>query len=298
MTDAEVDILIQKVLCGNNDAFDRLIRDFHASLYAYVRRFVKRHEDVEDVLQETFLNAYKAMRRGHYQHINAAAFSQWLRIIARHVVIYRNPPPKEPEPLVYTNADGEEVVREIPDSASTPEQETERQSLLEFLDDQLDEALIRSQSSQHDKDIGLLKKMAFIYFYVDQLSQTEVVAIISEYARHLGLAQRIAQTTINNWVSRGDILKLLIRHLVEQHRHLLGKLTDLCTVEASLTALEREILRRNWELNEDETAIAHETELPVTQVKETLRDAKRKVVEELFATIKKELHDFRHESDG
>jgi RNA polymerase sigma factor (sigma-70 family) len=289
VTESEVADLVQRVAQGDNGAFDRLMRVFSTSVMCYLRRFISHRENVEDLVQEAFLNAYLAIRKGRYEHINQAALAGWLRRIAWHVMIQRREP--EVEEFVDT-------LENIPEVRAGVAQEVGDQRLFEFLLRQFDEVLIEAEATPQGRGIGLLKKMAFLRFYVDGLSQTETVTAILEYASRIGVTVPVDRVMVNNWIARGDILKLLVHHLVEQHREMLGKLTapeDICP---SLREPEKQALDMHWKQGRNEEAISAATGLPPAQVRKALRCARRKVADGLARVIKKELHDLRYEDRG
>jgi len=292
--ESKLESLIRRVIDGDESAFDDLIRNFRHYVYTFARCHLKQHEDSEDILQNTFLNAHQALRNGHYQHHNLAAFKGWLKTIAWREIIYHHKNRKVAESLYTLDQDGNEMLMSPPDQATTGEA-VEHLSLFEFLDRQLDEVLIKSQPTPQDKDIGLLKKLAFMHFYVDCFSQKQIVTIISAHAARLCVAVAISQATINNWTSRGDILRLLIRRLVERHHDLLGKLTGAQSVWAALTEIEKDLLQQSWKYGESEETIASKAELALSEIENSLRTAKRKVADALFLMIKQELHNLRHD---
>lgn len=63
---------------GDRPAFERLIRSYKGSLYRLLRRYVADADDAYDLLQETFISAWIALRRYDPQQ----PFSRWLRTIA------------------------------------------------------------------------------------------------------------------------------------------------------------------------------------------------------------------------
>ena len=87
--------------CGGDDrAFGHLVRFYTRPLYNYCFRFLNRKEDVEDVLQETFLKAYKAL--GRYDQTRA--FSSWLFTIATHTTYdWLRKKKRFPEMLIIDN---------------------------------------------------------------------------------------------------------------------------------------------------------------------------------------------------
>lgn len=63
---------------GERAAFDALMRREKAGLYAFVRRYVGDADDAFDIVQDTFVAAWRAM--GRYDP--ARPFGTWLRAIA------------------------------------------------------------------------------------------------------------------------------------------------------------------------------------------------------------------------
>ena len=74
------DALISRALSGDEKAFVDLIEAYHAYVYTIVNETVGNSHDAEDVVQETFLNAY----RGLPQLEDSAKFRSWLAEIARN----------------------------------------------------------------------------------------------------------------------------------------------------------------------------------------------------------------------
>jgi RNA polymerase sigma factor (sigma-70 family) len=56
------DKLIALVRRGREDAFDALVDRYRPRLHAFCRNMMRSSEDAEDVLQEVFVNAYRAIR--------------------------------------------------------------------------------------------------------------------------------------------------------------------------------------------------------------------------------------------
>jgi RNA polymerase sigma-70 factor (ECF subfamily) len=73
----DMDILAQ-VSAGNVDAYGKIAGRYNGRLYNFVYRFVGDRETAEDVVQETFLRAFR--KRTEYRAI--ANFSTWLFTIA------------------------------------------------------------------------------------------------------------------------------------------------------------------------------------------------------------------------
>ena len=72
--------LICRAQSGDEGAFVELIRVYYPFVYAIVIRIVNNPHDAEEVVQDTFLNAY----RGLAQYQEMAKFKNWLGEIARN----------------------------------------------------------------------------------------------------------------------------------------------------------------------------------------------------------------------
>jgi RNA polymerase sigma-70 factor (ECF subfamily) len=77
LTDEEV---IRLVRNGETEAFAELVRRTRRSAYRLARRITRNHEDADDVLQESYVKAYRALDRFD----SGRAFAPWfLTITAR-----------------------------------------------------------------------------------------------------------------------------------------------------------------------------------------------------------------------
>jgi RNA polymerase sigma-70 factor, ECF subfamily len=69
---------VEACLRGEREAFDRLVERYQRDVYRLCYRYVNNHEDANDMAQEVFLKAYRALRRFRGE----SAFSTWLYRIA------------------------------------------------------------------------------------------------------------------------------------------------------------------------------------------------------------------------
>src|SRR4051794_1203444 len=76
-TDTEV---IEQVLAGNTACFELLIRRYNALLYKTGRAYGFNHQDTEDLMQETYINAYQHLKKLEHP----AVFKTWLIKIMLH----------------------------------------------------------------------------------------------------------------------------------------------------------------------------------------------------------------------
>src|SRR5262245_24747286 len=74
----EDEVLAHRAAQGDESAFEALVTRFQGRVYRLVRRLTRSDGDAEDVLQETFLQAY----RGLHAFRSEARFSTWLYRIA------------------------------------------------------------------------------------------------------------------------------------------------------------------------------------------------------------------------
>ena len=65
---------------GDRDAFETVIRSFSRSLFAIAYGILQSREEAEDVVQDTFVKAWKSRWRVR----DAGKFPAWLSTIARH----------------------------------------------------------------------------------------------------------------------------------------------------------------------------------------------------------------------
>ena len=110
-TDREGDQqLVERARAGERAAFDQLVAKYHRRLMRLLTRLLNDSAEAEDVVQETFIKAYRALR--HFR--GDAAFYTWLYRIAinsaKNVLLGRkrhapgaagapDAPPPRPEPL-------------------------------------------------------------------------------------------------------------------------------------------------------------------------------------------------------
>jgi RNA polymerase sigma-70 factor, ECF subfamily len=80
--DEDLDI-IARVKAGDYEAFESLVEKYQGRIFRHLRKMVKDTSLVEDLLQETFLNAYKGLNGFE----GSSAFSTWLFKIATNTAL-------------------------------------------------------------------------------------------------------------------------------------------------------------------------------------------------------------------
>ncbi len=77
-TDSQI---IERILAGENQFYELLIRRNNAFLYRIGRSYDYNHHDVEDLMQETYISAYKNL--SSFKHLSS--FKTWItRIMLNH----------------------------------------------------------------------------------------------------------------------------------------------------------------------------------------------------------------------
>jgi RNA polymerase sigma-70 factor (ECF subfamily) len=79
------DTLIEQVLGGNTGLFELLMRRYNERVYRAVRSIVRDEREVEDVMQQAYVNAFTHLR----QFNGSARFSTWLTRIAVNEALAR-----------------------------------------------------------------------------------------------------------------------------------------------------------------------------------------------------------------
>lgn len=74
----EILLLIQRALRGDETAYQELMANYYQRIYALIYQIIKNREETEDLVQDTFMKAFRALPDFNPQY----AFSTWLYKIA------------------------------------------------------------------------------------------------------------------------------------------------------------------------------------------------------------------------
>ena len=77
--------LVARAQAGDLRAFEELVERHRRRIYSLAYRMTQKHEDADDVLQETFVRAYTNLRRFDLKR----PFSNWLYTIAANLCLDR-----------------------------------------------------------------------------------------------------------------------------------------------------------------------------------------------------------------
>lgn len=131
--------LLAGLRAGSNDAYESLVRATSARLLAVARRIVGSEEDARDVVQESFISAFKALDRFE----GNAKLSTWLHRIVVNKALMRlrtrkRKPEESIEPLLPAFKDDGHQVRAATDWADGADVELERAETRDFVRSQID----------------------------------------------------------------------------------------------------------------------------------------------------------------
>ena len=75
--------LIQRILAGDDNAFESLVRKYQQQVHTHALRKTGDFQIAEDIVQETFLQVYQRLETLN----NPTQFSAWLHAIVKHLCI-------------------------------------------------------------------------------------------------------------------------------------------------------------------------------------------------------------------
>lgn len=129
---SDADILAE-VATGNIDAYGKIVARYRGRLYNFVFRFVGDRETAEDIVQETFLRAFR--KRKEYRAI--ANFSTWLFTIAGNLAKSELRRRKRWRLFSLHRDDESDTGMELPDESLRPDKVAESS----LADDQIHDAI-------------------------------------------------------------------------------------------------------------------------------------------------------------
>lgn len=139
--------LMSQLQAGTVEAFDLLVERYKDPLSNYLYRFVGDWDEVEDLIQETFIRVF----RNRHGYTEIASFKTWLYTIGGNLARteYRRQKRWQKDPIHTTNREGEEYVRPLPSQETGPDehaagkvQEKHLQNALQELDPRYREAVV------------------------------------------------------------------------------------------------------------------------------------------------------------
>ena len=116
--------VIRRVLDGDVNAFEELVKAYETKVYNLALQMLGNKQDAQDVTQEAFIKAYNSLSsfRGE------SRFSGWLyRIVSNMCLDFlRKKSRGKPGSLTVEDDDGEEIQLDLPDTSQAPEEVLEK----------------------------------------------------------------------------------------------------------------------------------------------------------------------------
>ena len=111
--------LIAAYLRGEEGAFAYVVEHNLTAIYSFVRRFVGSNEDTEDIVQDTFLKAWKSIKK---YNVQTSRFKTWLMRIARNTAIDHMRKKKSVPMSYFDTEDGNALEDSLEDTTPLPDE--------------------------------------------------------------------------------------------------------------------------------------------------------------------------------
>ncbi|MBZ5670462.1 MAG: sigma-70 family RNA polymerase sigma factor [Acidobacteriia bacterium] len=143
---------IRRAQQGDPEAFGPLVQKFQQRVFSLVYHLVRRRDEVEDLVQEVFIKAFRAIRSYNFQ----SSFATWLgRIATNHCYDYLRH--ERASRVSFYWQMGEDKQRELENSVeSQPEDELDHEERA-VLHDLVDKLL--SRAPENDRTVLILKEL-------------------------------------------------------------------------------------------------------------------------------------------
>jgi len=153
---------VARARAGDADAFRVLVERHGRTLFRLAYRMTGNEQDAEDVVQESFLRAYRQLAKFDER----ASFGTWLyRIAANCSLDTVRARKRRPEPAVSADPEIPDAVAELASEAPTPERQTLSSEVRQRLADAM-------------KDLSATERTAFVLRHFEGLRIEEVSRVL------------------------------------------------------------------------------------------------------------------------
>ncbi len=172
-------VLVKKAIDGDAEAFGKLVEKYESFVYRTVFYDLKSHEDAEDISQDVFIKAYKALASFR----SDSEFTTWLYRICKNTVydhIRKNSKSKTIPLSELSNPEEGDREYEIADTDGKfdPEKTAVSKETKKIVND-----AIRSLSEEHREMIVLRDIEGYSYTQIAQLMSLEEGTVKSRISR-------------------------------------------------------------------------------------------------------------------
>ncbi|HAV43192.1 TPA: RNA polymerase subunit sigma-24 [bacterium] len=187
------DNLLERCRLGEEEAFDELVLKYQKKIFNAAYRILGNYEDAADVSQETFIRAYKGLKRFRGE----CSLSTWLHQIlfnlckTRLRILKKN---RSMEACLLNDpirSNGEELPREIASSNTTPDLEVEQGELQASIQRAID-----SLPEEHRAAVILRHIGGFSYEEIGVITNSSLEAIKSRLHR----ARLLLREELKEWI--------------------------------------------------------------------------------------------------
>lgn len=155
---------IEAVLGGDYDAFELLVEKYEGRIYRHLRKMVKDAYLAEDLLQETFLNAYRGLK----DFSGNSSFSTWIfRIATNNALMYLRK--ARPETVEFED----EIKTDVPYGFSTVSPEFSKTPVERLLSEEG-----RSKIEEAIESLPVIYRSVIVLRDVEGFSLAEVADIL------------------------------------------------------------------------------------------------------------------------
>ncbi len=180
---AEDAALVEQCLAGERRAFDRLYRRHARSIHGRLVRLVGRSDDVEDLTQQVFLEAFRSLPKFRGE----AAFGTWLHRIAVHVALGAIRRNRRKPLLAFAPGDIDAVATTEP----TPEASAGARELYEI-------------ALRHLDGLKPDHRVAFVLRHVECLSLEQIGQLVGAKAPAVGQRVKKAERVLIERIARAE----------------------------------------------------------------------------------------------
>ncbi|HEV8609920.1 MAG TPA: sigma-70 family RNA polymerase sigma factor [Thermoanaerobaculia bacterium] len=165
--------------------FERLVRIFQDRLYSFAHRLCGSREDAEEVAQDSFVRAYRALKTYPAERIRALALQAWLYRITLNVARNRMRRKRVSQVSIENGGAAGEAARRAWDSPDDPSSRP---------DSRLEQSQQRANIASLVATLPERYRSAIILRYVEGLSLEEVADILKQ---PLGTAKSNVHRAVN-----------------------------------------------------------------------------------------------------
>jgi RNA polymerase sigma factor (sigma-70 family) len=126
--------VVRRVLSGEKELFEILLRRYNQTLYRVIRSYLKDEKEIQDVMQNTYLKAFDKL----FQFKGNAAFSTWLIKIGINEALLRLKEMRKTRILTSNFSADSNKIQQVPDNQLNAEKTIIRQEAQRLLESAID----------------------------------------------------------------------------------------------------------------------------------------------------------------